>query len=73
MMLDVFDDRLSLMHIVVGALSFFYQVFFVVFVFYEVVEHIYLAGREKEANFLGDFVEFLFGLGAAALAWGMMA
>ncbi|WP_456478119.1 hypothetical protein [Geoglobus ahangari] len=72
MMLNVFDDKLSLMHIVVGVLSFFNQIFFVIFVFYEIGEHIYLDGKEKEANFLGDFVEFLFGLGAVALIWRMI-
>ncbi len=41
-------------------------------IFYEIIEHLLLAGKEKEANFLVDIVEYLFGLGAATLIWRMM-
>jgi len=67
MMLNVFDDKKSFGHTIAGAASYFLPVLFIVFIFYEIIEHIYLAGREKEANFLGDVVEFLFGLGAVTL------
>jgi hypothetical protein len=72
MMLNVFDDRKSFGHTIAGAVSFFFPVVFVVFIFYEIIEHIYLAGKEKPANFLGDVVEFLFGLGVIALMVKML-
>jgi hypothetical protein len=67
MKLEVFDDKKSFGHTIAGVISFFLPVIFIIFIFYEVIEHIYLAGREKTANFLGDIVEYLFGLGATAL------
>lgn len=68
MLINVFDDKKSFVHTIAGAVSYFYPIVFVFFIFYEVIEHIYLAGKEKEANFLGDIVEYLFGLGWAALS-----
>ena len=67
MKLEVFDDKKSLGHTIAGAISFFLPVVFIIFIFYEIVEHIYKAGKEKPANFLGDVVEYLFGLGATTL------
>ena len=67
MKLEVFDDKKSFGHTIAGVISFFLPVIFIIFIFYEVIEHIYLAGREKTANFLVDIVEYLFGLGATAL------
>lgn len=67
MMLNVFDDKKSFGHTIAGAASYFLPVIFIVFIFYEIIEHIHLAGKEKEANFLGDIVEYLFGLGWATL------
>ena len=67
MKLEVFDDKKSFGHTIAGVISFFLPVIFIIFIFYEVIEHIYLAGREKTANFLGDIVEYLFGSGATAL------
>jgi|Deesub1362B_J571_1020462.scaffolds.fasta_scaffold01205_8 hypothetical protein len=67
MILNVFDDKKSFGHTIAGAVSFFAPVVFIVFIFYEIIEHIYLAGKEKPANFLGDVVEYLFGLGAITL------
>ena len=67
MMLDVFDEKKSFGHAVAGAISYFVPAVFIIFIFYEIIEHIYLAGKEKEANFLGDIAEYLFGLGPTAL------
>jgi len=67
MKLEVFDDKNSFVHFACGALSYFWLFIFIVFIFYEIVEHIYKHNQEKEANFLGDIVEFLFGLGAITL------
>jgi len=64
MKLEVFDDKLSLLHLLAGALSYFIPVIFILFIFYEIIEHVYKHKQEKEVNFLGDIVEFLFGLGA---------
>ncbi|ADB58544.1 hypothetical protein [Archaeoglobus profundus] len=72
MKVEVFDDKRSFGHTVAGAVSFFMPIVFVIFIFYEIVEHIYKAGKEKPANFLGDIVEYLFGLGATALAVRMI-
>jgi len=67
MKLEVFDDKNSFIHLLCGILSYFWLFIFIIFIFYEIIEHIYKAGKEKEANFLGDIVEFLFGLGAVTL------
>lgn len=63
MMVNVFDDRKgSVAHILAGGITWYLPVTFVVFVAYEFVEHIYLRGKEREANFLGDILEFSFGI-----------
>lgn len=67
MKLEVFDDKSSFIHLICGVLSYFWLFVFIIFIFYEIIEHIYKAGKEKPANFLGDIVEFLFGLGLVAL------
>jgi len=67
MKIEIFDDKNSLIHLVCGVLSYFWLFIFIVFVFYEIIEHIYKHKKEKEADFLGDIVEFLFGLGAITL------
>lgn len=67
MKIEVFDDKNSFVHLVCGVLSYFFIPFFVVFIFYEIIEHIYKYKKEKEANFLGDITEFLFGFSIIAL------
>jgi len=67
MKVEIFDDWKSLGHALLGILSYFWLFVFIVFIFYEIIEHIYKHKKEKEANFLGDIVEFLFGLGAITL------
>lgn len=62
MMVNVFDDRRGLIaHILAGGITIFVPAMFVVFIAYEFVEYIYLKGREREANFLGDVFEYSFG------------
>jgi hypothetical protein len=62
MMVNVFDDRKgSVAHILAGGLTRFVPVTFVIFIAYEFIEHVYLRGKEREANFLGDIFEYSFG------------
>jgi len=70
--LDVFDDKKSFGHTAAGAISYLIPIIFIIFIFYEIIEHIYLAGKEKEANFLGDIVEYLFGLGLSTITLRLM-
>ena len=72
MQINVFDDKKSLGHTAAGAISLFFPIMFIIFIFYEIIEHLYKAGKEEHANFLGDIVEYLFGLGAVTLIWRMM-
>jgi len=67
MKLEVFDNKYSFIHLLCGILSYFYPFIFVIFIFYEMIEFIYKKGKEKPQNFLGDVVEFLFGLGLITL------
>ncbi|WP_290597048.1 hypothetical protein [Archaeoglobus sp. JdFR-39] len=61
-MVNVFDDRKgSVAHILAGGVTKFVPAMFVIFVAYEFIEHVYLKGKEREANFLGDFFEYSFG------------
>ncbi len=63
MKIDVFDDRKgTAFHIAAGGLTYFSPAMFVIFFAYEFIEHIYLKGKEREANFLGDVFEFSFGV-----------
>lgn len=73
MRIEVFDDRNSFVHLACGVISYFFIPLFVVFVFYEIIEHIYKYKKEKEANFFGDLVEFLFGFSMAALIARMIS
>lgn len=67
MNIEIFDDKSSFVHFACGVLSYFWLFIFIIFIFYEIIEHIYKAEQEKEANFFGDIVEFLIGLGAITL------
>jgi len=63
MRVEVFDDAKGLIaHLLMGGVTSLIPIFFVVFIAYEYIEYIYLAGKEKEANFLGDILEFSFGV-----------
>ncbi|WP_456477895.1 hypothetical protein [Geoglobus ahangari] len=67
MIVRVFDDRLSLLHIPAGIVSYFFPAFFVVFVFYELIEFTFKAEKreEKAENFVGDLFEFFAGVSLA--------
>jgi len=69
---EVFDDRLSLVHPVFGFLTFFFRPLFFVFVGYELVEFAYRYRKRGEgpAEFVGDLLEFMVGLGLACLLLG---
>lgn len=67
MKVEVFDDKHSFVHLICGIFSYYYLFVFIIFIFYEIIEHMYKQGKEKKANFLGDIVEFLFGLGLITL------
>ena len=67
MKLEVFDNKHSFIHFLCGILCYFWLSIFIIFIFYEIIEFIYKKGKEKPQNFLGDVVEFLFGLGLATL------
>ena len=72
-----FDDKKSFVHTIAGGVTVFFPPFFIIFIFYEIIEHIYKHGKEETANFLGDIIEYLFGLGAvylfvALFAWDLV-
>ena len=63
MMVSIFDDKKSVVHLFAGMLSVFSIAFLVVFVLYETAEFIYKRRRKKEFtdDFVGDLLEFLCG------------
>jgi len=70
MQVEIFDDVFSLGHLILGILSYFHVGFFVLFVFYELVEFCYKYSRKREtpANFIGDLCEFFVGLSFVTLS-----
>lgn len=73
MKVNVFDDvKGTIFHIIAGTLTGFLPVMFVVFVSYEYIEHIYLNGKEKEMNYLGDILEYSFGVMLVTVFYGFM-
>lgn len=63
MKLEIFDDRRgTVFHVLAGGTTLFFPAMFVIFMAYEFLEHIYCSGKEEEANFLGDILEFSFGV-----------
>ncbi|MEM2726654.1 MAG: hypothetical protein QXV61_00145 [Archaeoglobaceae archaeon] len=62
MKIEVFDDwKGTVFHIMLGGFTVYLKELFLIFFAYEFVEHIYLRGKEEDANFLGDVFEFSFG------------
>jgi len=65
MKIEIFDDKFSIGHFVLGALTPLYPKVFLIFLFYEMIEFIYKhkfkKKREKVANFLGDLTEYFWG------------
>ncbi|AEA48066.1 hypothetical protein [Archaeoglobus veneficus] len=66
MNVKVFDDRLSLIHLPAGIAAYFFPAFFIVFLFYELIEFCLKAEKRKEKveNFIGDLFEFFAGVSA---------
>jgi hypothetical protein len=70
MKVEVFDDRNSFSHLVLGFLTLTNLSFFVLIVFYEIIEFTYKNRKRVEepvANFIGDLFEYFCGLSFAYL------
>jgi len=69
MRVEVFDNKFSLIHFLLGlaiALANIKTVVLVCFIFYivfEIMEHFYKYPKETHEHFLGDIIEFVFGVG----------
>lgn len=68
MKVEVFDDKFSLGHLVIGALALHYPYIAPFFILYEIIEFGYKRkkkGRRGETieHFIGDLIEFLIGIG----------
>ena len=69
MRVEVFDDKSSLIHFLLGlavALTNVKTAVLVCFIFYvifEIIEHFYKYPSETDSHFLGDIIEFMFGVG----------
>jgi len=63
MKVELFDDFFSIGHTLLGILAYFHISFFIIFLFYELIEFCYKYGRKEEtlANFVGDLCEFIIG------------
>jgi len=66
MKVELFDDKLNFVHLPVGFLTYFFPLFFIVFIFYELIEAAWKR-KERKEHLLGDFCEFCIGLAAANL------
>jgi len=69
MKIVVFDDKFSIGHFILGLLFPLFPSTFIVFFFFEFVEHLYKNRqgkvRESSAAFAGDITEFLLGVAFA--------
>ncbi|RLC69960.1 MAG: hypothetical protein DRI26_08070, partial [Chloroflexi bacterium] len=65
MKVEIFDDRWSIGHLLLGALAIEFPFVFAFFVLYEVIEFCYKYKRKQETVecFVGDLLEFMLGLG----------
>ena len=65
MKVEIFDDRWSIGHLLLGALAIKFPFVFAFFVLYEVIEFCYKYKRKQETVecFIGDLLEFMLGLG----------
>lgn len=59
MIADVFDDKLSIIHSIAGALTNIIPSIVIIFFFYELIE--YCTGKDKPNNYIGDILEFCLG------------
>jgi len=64
------DDVHSIAHVILGILSYFFPIIFIIFIFYEVAEFMYKQrrGEERPQNLMGDVLEFCLGVSAASLS-----
>jgi len=65
MRIEIFDDKHSLSHLILGGLACKIPFITPLFLLYEVVEFCYKRKRKKETvqHFIGDLVEFMLGFG----------
>ncbi|RLF78874.1 hypothetical protein DRN38_06675 [Thermococci archaeon] len=69
MEIEVFDDKHSFSHFILGIATFKKPYLFVIFFFYELVEFCYKYGRKEERpeHFIGDCFEYFAGISAIFL------
>jgi len=73
MKVELFDDKFSLLHLLFGvaigfsSLKNFVLTCFVLYMIFQMVEHMYKYGKETSESFIGDLVEFIFGVGVGYL------
>jgi hypothetical protein len=69
MRVEVFDDKFSLIHFLLGLAITLANVktavlaCFIFYVMFEILEHFYKYPSETHEHFLGDIIEFMFGAG----------
>jgi len=63
MKVEIFDDWKSIFHFILGFINAFVVGFFLLFLLYEVLEHLYKRHRKEETieQFYGDLIEFIIG------------
>ena len=64
MKVEVYDDKFSVGHFILGILTFKFPYLFIIFFFYELIEFAYKYGRkeEKPEHFIGDCMEYFTGI-----------
>ncbi len=70
MEIEVFDDKVSVLHFIAGLFTCVYPVIFILFLFYELIEFMYRYRKrrgERVKKFIGDLVEYLLGLSMFSL------
>jgi len=67
---DIFDDKFSVGHLLLGIVSGADPRAAVAFIGYELVEHLYKnrkGSEESQTKFIGDIIEFFVGVGIGAM------
>jgi len=73
MKVEMFDDRFSVIHLIYGIAIGFTDsktialVCFVLYTIFQLIEHMYKYNKEPSENFIGDIIEFVFGIGVGYL------
>lgn len=67
MRVELFDDRYSLFHVPCGMIAYWVPAFFVIYIFYQVIEFAYKKthGKEEARHYVGDLFEFMAGVACA--------